>query len=363
MIAWLRKARQTRTPVHDQSARQRERIGGLRLAYQALGAIQLLCQLLLWIILYGYDALQNTVWQAALGLLIPALALWLIWRPINLQGATQKGLKWALGLLPCLMLDGYLLLLASCSLMADQIPDFPLWTELSVIVVMMLATVWLSRENGVPYGAYTMRYLLLAFFVLSTFLLGVRLEPQRLWPLNGDGLTVTAAATLGGSGAIWGLALVGLFPKAPYAPSPKRPGATFMLLLPMALSVVWALWLALIAPWRSGEGLTVGQRLTEMSQFSYSALLCESAALFWMLMLPFGLLGTLNAGTRLLQNAFPKTPRTLWAAALLLPMVAGVALAPEQPPPFMASVLPWRFALSALTGAALRLNLRKERSA
>ena len=41
MIAWIRRARQTRTQVDSPGAMQRERDAGLRLAFRVLGAMQL----------------------------------------------------------------------------------------------------------------------------------------------------------------------------------------------------------------------------------------------------------------------------------------------------------------------------------
>ena len=70
MIAWIRRARQTRTQVDGPSAMQRERDAGLRAAFRVLGAMQLTTQLLLWAIQFGYDHLQQTTWQAAVFLAV-----------------------------------------------------------------------------------------------------------------------------------------------------------------------------------------------------------------------------------------------------------------------------------------------------
>ena len=88
MIAWIRRARQTRTQVDGPSAMQRERDAGLRAAFRVLGAMQLTTQLLLWAIQFGYDHLRQTTWQAAVFLAVPTLLLW------GLCGGGPAGAGW-----------------------------------------------------------------------------------------------------------------------------------------------------------------------------------------------------------------------------------------------------------------------------
>ena len=105
MIAWIRRARQTRTQVDSPGAMQRERDAGLRLAFRVLGAMQLTTQLLLWTIQFGYDHLRQTTWQAAVFLTVPTLLLWLLWRRACRGGLEGGRRYWALLLLPNLCLD------------------------------------------------------------------------------------------------------------------------------------------------------------------------------------------------------------------------------------------------------------------
>ena len=365
MITWLKRSRQTRTPVHDQSAQREECRSGLRLAYQTLAAGQLISQLLLWLVLYGYEPLKHTLWQAALMLCLPALLLWLTWRLPTKTGPRSPRAGFGLLLLPCLILDGYLLMLASCSLMSYMIPAFPLWIQLATVSLFPLLTLWVSGKNGVAYGAYTLRFLLLALFILITLSTVGSATPKALWPLLGDGLPKTALAALGGAGACWGIGLVYLLPQeasAPNAPAKgrQRPGGGLFVWLPMVLCLLWALWMSLLCPWRPGEALSVGQRMAASSRHSSLILLGEAGALFWMLLLPVSQLGTLHAGARLLQAVMPKAPQRLWPFVLLLPSIAGVYFSPSEALPFIAPLLPWRFALSALCGLCLWFAAKKE---
>ena len=158
MIAWIRRARQTRTQVDSPGAMQRERDAGLRLAFRVLGAMQLTTQLLLWTIQSGYDHLRQTTWQAAVFLTVPTLLLWLLWRRACRGGLEGGRRYWALLLLPNLCLDAYLCMLASNSLISDLIPaKTPLAWPL-VVTFFPVVSSWLSRDKGAAYGAYTMRW-------------------------------------------------------------------------------------------------------------------------------------------------------------------------------------------------------------
>ena len=162
MIAWIRRARQTRTQVDGPSAMQRERDAGLRLAFRVLGAMQLTTQLLLWTIQFGYDHLRQTTWQAAVFLTVPTLLLWLLWRRACRGGLEGGRRYWALLLIPNLCMDAYLCMLASNSLISDLIPaKTPLAWPL-VVTFFPVVSSWLSRDKGAAYGAYTLRWLLAA---------------------------------------------------------------------------------------------------------------------------------------------------------------------------------------------------------
>lgn len=386
MIAWLRRTRQTHTPVHDENALKRERESGLRLGYQALGAVQLLLQMLLWLVMAAYDQTVQATWQAALMLVVPLAALWFIWRkagtvPWGDRGTVQPGKERTVCseapgaarqaraaaiacclLLPCLLTDCYLLLRASEALLTDMIPVFPTWARIGIVTLFPLMTAWLGKGKGVAYTAYFMRFYLPVLFGLSTVLAAADIDGTRLWPLLGPGLAQTAETALGGAGACWGVALLYLFPQRRARPRGREgPGAALFLWLPLALCVLWALWMGLTMPWRAGDGLTPGQRMTGISQLSDSVLLGEAGALFWMTMLPLGLAGVVGGGEQLLRGVFPRLPRFLADGLALLPGLVGLCLLPAETPAPLRALLPWRFVLSALSGVALIFLGRKGR--
>ena len=158
MIAWIRRARQTRTQVDGPSAMQRERDAGLRLAFRVLGAMQLTTQLLLWTIQFGYDHLRQTTWQAAVFLAVPTLLLWGLWRRACRGGLEGGRRYWALLLLPNLCLDAYLCMLASNSLISDLIPAktplaWPLVVTFFPVVSSWLTASWsLRSQSGLSLG-------------------------------------------------------------------------------------------------------------------------------------------------------------------------------------------------------------------
>ena len=220
MIAWIRRARQTRTQVDGPSAMQRERDAGLRAAFRVLGAMQLTTQLLLWAIQFGYDHLRQTTWQAAVFLAVPTLLLWGLWRRACRGGLEGGRRYWALLLIPNLCMDAYLCMLASNSLISDLIPaKTPLAWPL-VVTFFPVVSSWLSRDKGAAYGAYTLRWLLAALVLCSTVFSGGDVSLERLHPLLGDRDRQNAAGRCAGHGSRMGRSAAGAVPS-----QARKPGA------------------------------------------------------------------------------------------------------------------------------------------
>ena len=358
MMAWIRRARQTRTQVDSPGAMQRERDAGLRLAFRVLGAMQLTTQLLLWTIQFGYDHLRQTTWQAAVFLTVPTLLLWLLWRRACRGGLEGGRRYWALLLLPNLCLDAYLCMLASNSLISDLIPaKTPLAWPL-VVTFFPVVSSWLSRDKGAAYGAYTMRWLLAALVLCSTVFSGGDASLERLHPLLGDGLGKTLLFAAPGMGAVWGVALLELFPLRRGSPEPDRREKRrdwLFIALPLFCCVLWALWLSMLEPWQPEECWDAGRKLAGLNQYGSNILIYGLGILFWMLMLPVSLLGTTTAGKLLLSRAFPKIPKGLWPPALLLPGLALLAVSPSAILDGVPWILPLRYGLSLAAACALCL--------
>lgn len=358
MIAWIRRARQTRTQVDSPGAMQRERDAGLRLAFRVLGAMQLTTQLLLWTIQFGYDHLRQTTWQAAVFLTVPTLLLWLLWRRACRGGLEGGRRYWALLLLPNLCLDAYLCMLASNSLISDLIPaKTPLAWPL-VVTFFPVVSSWLSRDKGAAYGAYTMRWLLAALVLCSTVFSGGDASLERLHPLLGDGLGKTLLFAAPGMGAVWGVALLELFPLRRGSPEPDRREKRrdwLFIAVPLLCCVLWALWLSMLEPWQPEESWDAGRKLAGLNQYGSNILIYGLGILFWMLMLPVSLLGTTTAGKLLLARAFPKIPKGLWPPALLLPGLALLAVSPSAILDGVPWILPLRYGLSLAAACALCL--------
>ena len=132
--------------------------------------------------------------------------------------------------------------------------------------------------------------------------------------------------------------------------------------LPWLMCVIWALWYAMVRPWRSGDALDVGERLMGLARHSHSPLLYECSGLLWMLLLPLALTGSAVSGEKLLRSAAPRVPRSIAALIPLLPGTVAALVWPDDLLGALGWALPWRALLSAAAGGALwALSARKGR--
>jgi len=315
MTGWFRRARQTRSTVTNREEAHRQQRLAACAAYRMLGAIGLIAQLMLWVTLYAYDRLVQTTWQAALLLALPLAGLWALWRRGEVALATQKGARCTLLLLPCLVLDAAVLIRTLAGYISQLIPEYPYWACALVPAVLCWLTALLSRENGAAYGASLFRLLLPGLFLLATVFLNTNAHPVRLWPLLGQGPARTAAEALAGAGSGWGVALLFVLPLHSRRDDTARPAgertagrAALWTALPWLMCVIWALWYAMVRPWRSGDALDVGERLMGLARHSHSPLLYECSGLLWMLLLPLALTGSAVSGEKLLRSAAPRVP-------------------------------------------------------
>lgn len=369
MTGWFRRARQTRSTVTNREEAHRQQRLAACAAYRMLGAVGLIAQLMLWVTLYAYDRLVQTTWQAALLLALPLAGLWALWRRGEGALATQKGARCTLLLLPCLVLDAAVLIRTLAGYISQLIPEYPYWACALVPAVLCWLTALLSRENGAAYGASLFRLLLPGLFLLATVFLNTNAHPVRLWPLLGQGPARTTAEALAGAGSGWGVALLFVLPLHSRRDDTARPAgertagrAALWTALPWLMCVIWALWYAMVRPWRSGDALDVGERLMGLARHSHSPLLYECSGLLWMLLLPLALTGSAVSGEKLLRSAAPRVPRSIAALIPLLPGTVAALVWPDDLLGALGWALPWRALLSAAAGGALwALSARKGR--
>ena len=206
-------------------------------------------------------------------------------------------------------------------------------------------------------------------FLLATVFLNTNAHPVRLWPLLGQGPARTAAEALAGAGSGWGVALLFVLPLHSRRDDTARPvgegtagRAALWTALPWLMCVIWALWYAMVRPWRSGDALDVGERLMGLARHSHSPLLYECSGLLWMLLLPLALTGSAVSGEKLLRSAAPRVPRSIAALIPLLPGTVAALVWPDDLLGALGWALPWRALLSAAAGGALwALSARKGR--
>ncbi|MEG0996833.1 MAG: hypothetical protein RSH26_07715 [Clostridia bacterium] len=372
MTAWFRRARQTRTPVHSAASEARSKRRGALAAYRVMISTQIATQLLLWVTLYAYDETVQAAWQAAVLLIVPLCALWGLWRAGKGGLRTHAGKLIGLALLPCLLLDTMLLLHCAAGLMTELIPAYSRVLRPLLIAALCCLTACLGRENGVAYGVSALRMLNVLLFLLATVFLNADADAARLWPLLGQGVGRTAMSALGGSGAVWAVGLLFVLPfrkeKAICAAQPsihpaevstRRSRTVFAALLPWVGCVIWALCYGMARPWNPGDTLTLGERLMGLARHSRSMLLSEISGFWWLILLPCSLAGSVICGQKLLRHAAPKLPRSLAAAALIVPPLLCELFFHNGIDAALKLVLPWRGALSLLAGGAMLLASAK----
>lgn len=337
----------TRTFVHSWQAQRRQRMQSEASACRALACVQLGAQILLWITFFGYDRAVQAVWQAALLWLIPFLLLWFVWK----QGAKViQNTRYALlALLPCLMLDAAFLLYVFSGYIGQLIPQYPGWTGVWAAGGFALLTAYLARTRGVTYGADLLKGMLVVLFLFATVFLRQSTRADRLWPILGRGFPNTLLTAAAGAGSLWGTAL--LFALA--GEEEPKGKTVFWGLIPWGLGCIWALWYGFLRPWAFGDVLPVAEKMMGFARHASGVTLYEMAGLLWMVMLPLSLTGALSTGEKLVKNAFPKCPRILPLLGVLLPGMLALLIAPEKMVSLLDAALPWRFAVSLITGIGL----------
>ena len=157
--------KRTQTGVHSRRQQERQKQEGWQAGERAMGAVQLGTQLLLWIFFFGYDLCAQTVWQAALMLSVPLLALWLCWQKAVPDLPSAKWLF--LLLLPCLWVDAVFLVFSLGGFISQLVPNDPPWVTTLLPAAFCFLTAWCARPRGVQYGVRLLIAPLIALLVLA----------------------------------------------------------------------------------------------------------------------------------------------------------------------------------------------------
>jgi len=338
----------THTRIHSRQAQKQERREGLAASIRTMISLMMGAQLLLWVVFFGYDRSVQAVWQSALMLIVPLLLLYFLWKD------APKSPKLCLLLLPCLMADTALVLFALGGYISQLIPIYPDWVGIAVPAVIALLAALSAKPQGAARGAYAMKGLMALLFIFGTVFLRASNRADRLWPLMGKGLGVQGKTALLGSGSVWMAALLFILP-------PRDKKAARYALVPWAAGCVWALWFGFVRPWAFGDEMSIAEKMMGLARHAHSITLYEIAGLLWMLLLPLALCGCLSSAEMLALSAFPKCPRVLPMLAALVPGAACLLLLPEHMPSLLETILPFRTALSLVTGAAVRLAKKEKK--
>ena len=347
--------KQTRTRVHSPAAEQSQRDRSLASSARAMASIQLGTQLILWIFFFGFDRAAQAVWQAALMLLFPLLAVWLVWK--NTAPDHPCARWWLLMLIPCLLADAVLLTAALGGFISQLVPNYPVWATTLFPAAACFLTALCARPRGVKYGSMVLLAPLVILLVFGTVFLRASTRADRLWPILGDGLLSTAQSALLGSGAVWGAALLFIIPRAGKT-KPKTAGWVFA---PWLICVLCALWFGFLRPWSPGDQLSIAEKMMGLARHAHSVILYEITGVMWMLLIPASLAACFSTGGELLTRAFPRLP--LWLALLVLPVLSlsAVLIWPENMLSILSAALPWRTAVCLLCGVILLFLKRRAR--
>lgn len=338
----LKQSLQTRTSVTDENALLQSRQQGTVQAYRRITAILLTTQLILWVTA-GYDRAAQAIWQAAAGLLLPALGLWLSARTIW-KANRRSSRRETLLLIPCLLLDAAIVLLSLMSLLQQLMPSYPRGVLQAIIPTLLIAGALLGGKNGAAYGLGLWRWLLAG--ILATILLSVHRGEgfARLFPLPGNGVAATLRTGLAGLGSLWMIPLLFLLPPTQRSIPAKKPAGSFSyVLVPMLCLMAFSLALAVSAPWRAEERLTIGQKLLALSRTSRSMPIVGLGALLWLLSLMIAYTASLHFGARLITDAAPRIPAALAVLLLALPSLILMFFEPMTGHPAFAQ---WMMILS-----------------
>lgn len=331
-----------RTQVHSPMQASKQRSRSRAHAYRMMVSIMMLCQMLLWVTFFGYDKAQQAVWQAALLLVIPSAALYLLWKRMD-EGANPL---FALPLLLCLLLDVAFLLFAISSFISHLIPHFPPWVGVAAPCLFAFLTMLWAKVRGVRDGAWLLKWLILILFVFGTVFLRASNRADRLYPLLGKGLGHTLLSALHGFGSVWGIALLFVLPKT------EGKTARYVI-MPWILCAIWALWHGFLRPWAGGDSMAVAEKMMGLSRHAGSVTLSEMASLLWMVLLPLCVVSSLASAEVLVKRALPRCPRWLPPVLLLGIPALCILLFPEKVLLALETLLPYRALLSVLCGALM----------
>ncbi len=364
---------------------QMGRMCGTAAAYRTAVGMLLTAQVLLWVLLWGYDRAGRTVWQAMLLLTAVGVAVWALsrwawggpeadWRwAMEERSPSRPGWKAAprrwegLVLLPCLALDAAVGVHTLLSLLHRLMPSYPIGVLRVTIPVLLTVGVLLGKRDGAAYGAALWRWVL-GLLAVWTMVQVVRTQSLgQCYPLLGRGAGVTLKAAAHGLGALWPIGLVFLLPR-PLAgltdPQRGKPARTAgFVLVPLALGVGAALAVTCAAPWRLGDSVSAGQKLMALGRSGGSSTVRGLWVLFCLLGLMLSYCVALMGSQKLVAQVWPRLPGAVPALGLAALAATALWLWPDALPWRVTALRPWRLAawLVAAAWAGIRRWRREKR--
>ncbi len=360
MLSFLRRSAQTRTTIHDASTEDRKRIQSVRIAYRVMVCVQIITQLLLWVVFWLYADISRTSWEAMALQLLPALATWMIWSAIPRRTPSLLSLRLRLLLLPCALIDCCVLLSALSLFCQLQLSSWPSPAVSLGLTIFVFFAVSFGGKHGVAFGINQIRTLILLLFC---GILLLRLEPDanNLWPFFGEGPGVMMRAALAGAGGVWGIALLFALPRdaTPALPQEKRSSTLAWALLPVVMVCLWTFWLCLCGNWQSDNPLLPKEKMIVLAWRGSDLLMFQLATVSWLLMFIASVVGNTASAVHLLDEAIPRCPRRLVTGLYLLLPLAFTFFPEKQALDVLQLLLPYRMVLALGTGLVTLVVERK----
>lgn len=344
----------TKTDVHSANAKKEKIFQSRVQAQRTMISVMTACQLLLWVVFFGYDQSMQAVWQSALLLIVPGLLIHALWKGGAAALSSKAGRYVPLVLIPCLMADAVFVLFAISGYIDQLMPHYPHWAGVLAPCAFAFLACVCARERGVENGAFVLKGLLVILFVFSTVFLRSSNRSDRLWPLLAKGMLTQVKTALAGAGCLWGAALLFLLDE-------KRSQKTAkFVFLPWIVGCIWALWHGFVRPWSAGDEIAVAEKLMGLARHAYSITLYEIAGLMWMVGLPLCLCASTSVCASLIGRAFPKCPKWTVKGVFLCFVLSAVLFFPEKVLSVLRFALPLRALIAAAGGTAMVFIARKE---
>lgn len=350
---------QTTTHVHNEQESVAQRKNAGKNGEGTLLALTIYAQLAVSLCYGLLYYLGTTAWQSVLLSAPVALAFVYLGRAAAGRGVPAWTL---LPVLPALVLDSLLFLLALCDLSMDfLLPDMRRLFTAILICITLLLSLLSSGDAALSRLSRVLLPLLIAALLWSVLTSLSVARVGNLVPVLGKGIQPTLISTLIPIGCIWQAPLPILLDKRLGKEAPRSP---LFALLAVGMGVLTGLVFALIWPMEAlTEPLAPAKRMMLINETSASTLTWSLLAFSWLFLLLMALGASVRAFERVMRSVMP-LKKYGWIY-ILLPLALifwPASRATDQMVDLFLRISPYRAALMLLS-LILSLIFGKRRKA